>query len=85
MDEDDEEPPLAIAMNETIDQNPSQPSHQSNQQPEIAKAPPVGVTVITGYLGAEKSTVISSFHFLLILYNSLSIYLSMYTLHMGLI
>ena len=41
MEEEDEEPPLAIQINQTP------LSHHST----------VGVTVITGYLGAGKSTV----------------------------
>lgn len=38
MEEEDEDPPLAIQINQT-------------------PSPTVGVTVITGYLGAGKSTV----------------------------
>ncbi|KAL2546638.1 Cobalamin biosynthesis CobW-like protein [Forsythia ovata] len=41
--EHDEEPPLAVAINDVV-------------EPEI---PPVGVTVITGYLGAGKSTLVN--------------------------
>ncbi|KAG8383044.1 hypothetical protein BUALT_Bualt05G0143500 [Buddleja alternifolia] len=58
----DEEPPLAIAINDDVDNDiPSQPSVESysSQRPDIPDAPPVGVTVITGYLGAGKSTLVN--------------------------
>ena len=57
MEDDDGEPPLAVEITKTINCEPSQPSDQSNQRCEIVEAAPVGVTVITGYLGAGKSTV----------------------------
>ncbi|XP_052173565.1 uncharacterized protein LOC127788921 isoform X1 [Diospyros lotus] len=59
MEDDDEEPPLAVEISKTINCEPSQPSDQSNQRGEIAEAAPVGVTVITGYLGAGKSTLVN--------------------------
>lgn len=48
MEEEDEDPPLAVEIKQTLD-----PSLQNFEQ-----LPPVGVTVITGYLGAGKSTVL---------------------------
>lgn len=45
MEEEDDDPPLAVEINETI---PLQ-SHNNDVS--------VGVTVVTGYLGAGKSTV----------------------------
>ncbi|XP_021756980.1 COBW domain-containing protein 1-like isoform X2 [Chenopodium quinoa] len=47
--EDDEEPPVAIEIDETI-------SYQNLQNDEVSV---VGVTVITGYLGAGKSTLVN--------------------------
>ncbi|CAI9785281.1 unnamed protein product [Fraxinus pennsylvanica] len=41
--EDDEEPPLAVAIDDVVEH----------------EIPPVGVTVITGYLGAGKSTLVN--------------------------
>ncbi|XP_057481664.1 uncharacterized protein LOC130768606 isoform X1 [Actinidia eriantha] len=57
--EDDEEPPIAVEINETLDLAPPTPSDQSDQRQDIVEAPPVGVTVITGYLGAGKSTLVN--------------------------
>lgn len=58
--EDDEEPPLAIAINDVVELElpPHLPLEQrANQRPDLTEAQQVGVTVITGYLGAGKSTV----------------------------
>lgn len=57
----DEEPPLAISIDDVVD-NKTQPilrveQDDDNQLPDLPEAQPVGVTVITGYLGAGKSTV----------------------------
>lgn len=49
MENSDEEPPLAVEINDAVN---------SNQLTKSSKLPPVGVTVITGYLGSGKSTVI---------------------------
>ncbi|KAK6116429.1 hypothetical protein DH2020_049891 [Rehmannia glutinosa] len=61
--EDDEEPPLAIAINDVVEREvvPPQPSVEENpsQRPDLQEAQPVGVTVITGYLGAGKSTLVN--------------------------
>ncbi|KAL8550245.1 hypothetical protein ACS0TY_008897 [Phlomoides rotata] len=61
--EDDEEPPLAIAINDAVELEvpPHPPLEQRpNQRPDLPEAQPVGVTVITGYLGAGKSTLVNS-------------------------
>ncbi|PIN21944.1 Cobalamin synthesis protein [Handroanthus impetiginosus] len=50
--EDNEEPPLAIAIDDVVEPH-------ANQQPDLPEAQPVGVTVITGYLGAGKSTLVN--------------------------
>ncbi|KAI3452897.1 hypothetical protein Pfo_009560 [Paulownia fortunei] len=60
--EDEEEPPLAIAINDVVDHEI--PPHLSvephaSQRPDLPEAHPVGVTVITGYLGAGKSTLVN--------------------------
>lgn len=57
MEEEDEDPPLAVEINQVIEPGTSQPSDQSHQRHENVEASSVGVTVITGYLGAGKSTV----------------------------
>ncbi|KAL0296857.1 UNVERIFIED_CONTAM: COBW domain-containing protein 1 [Sesamum radiatum] len=61
--EDDEEPPLAIAINDdvVVGETPPHPSDElrASHRPDFAEAPPVGVTVITGYLGAGKSTLVN--------------------------
>ena len=49
--EEDEDAPLAVEINQTT----------FNNQNTDHELPPVGVTVITGYLGAGKSTVNISF------------------------
>lgn len=57
MEEDGKEPPLAVEITAAVNESIPHPSTQINHQPETTDAPPVGVTVITGYLGAGKSTV----------------------------
>ncbi|KAK2966689.1 hypothetical protein RJ640_007976 [Escallonia rubra] len=59
MEEEDEAPPLAVEINEALPRDLSPPSDQSNQYHTSAEGPPVGVTVITGYLGAGKSTLVN--------------------------
>lgn len=51
--EDDDEPPLAIAIDEVVDDRTPPP------RSDLSEAQPVGVTVITGYLGAGKSTLVN--------------------------
>ncbi|KAK3035922.1 hypothetical protein RJ639_031345 [Escallonia herrerae] len=58
-EEEDEAPPLAVEINEALPRDLSPPSNQSNQHHTSAEGPPVGVTVITGYLGAGKSTLVN--------------------------
>lgn len=50
MEEEDDNPPIAVPMDGVTDE----------MLPESVADSPVGVTVITGYLGAGKSTVSSS-------------------------
>ncbi|KAH6802048.1 Cobalamin biosynthesis CobW-like protein [Perilla frutescens var. frutescens] len=60
--EDDEEPPLAIAIDDVVDDKvpPPLPVEQlANLRPDLPEAETVGVTVITGYLGAGKSTLVN--------------------------
>lgn len=59
MEEEDEDPPLAVEINQVIEPGASQPSDQSHQRHENVEASSVGVTVITGYLGAGKSTLVN--------------------------
>ncbi|KAL7110133.1 hypothetical protein ACP275_05G005400 [Erythranthe tilingii] len=55
---DDEEPPLAIAIDHEIPpQRTIEPD--ASQSPCLPVAQPVGVTVITGYLGSGKSTLVN--------------------------
>ncbi|KAL8052451.1 hypothetical protein ABFX02_05G005100 [Erythranthe guttata] len=59
---DDEEPPLAIAIDDVIEheippQRTIEPDY--SQPPCLPVAQPVGVTVITGYLGSGKSTLVN--------------------------
>lgn len=64
MEDDGEEPPLAVEITAAVNESTPHLSTQINHQPETSDAPPVGVTVITGYLGAGKSTVnFLSFYF----------------------
>ncbi|KAL5987364.1 hypothetical protein ACLOJK_038529 [Asimina triloba] len=55
MEDDDEVPPLAVEIEEPIDSNPS----ELPQIQPIETQDSVGVTVITGYLGAGKSTLVN--------------------------
>ncbi|XP_057785555.1 uncharacterized protein LOC131003101 [Salvia miltiorrhiza] len=60
---DDEEPPLAIALDDVVDEKTPPPppvEQRDNLPPDLPEAQPVGVTVITGYLGAGKSTLVST-------------------------
>ncbi|KAL7590729.1 hypothetical protein Lser_V15G37325 [Lactuca serriola] len=57
MEEEDEDPPLTLEINETLDHQPFNQSLQKHEN--IDELLPVGVTVITGYLGAGKSTRIA--------------------------
>lgn len=56
MEDEEEEPPLAVQINDIVNHVASEPP---SQPPVTDDPPPVGVTVITGYLGAGKSTVIT--------------------------
>lgn len=49
MDRDDEEPPLAVQIDGD--------SSELRKRNEFSEEASVGVTIITGYLGAGKSTV----------------------------
>ncbi|GFP87310.1 cobw domain-containing protein 1 [Phtheirospermum japonicum] len=51
--EDDEEPPLAVAITDFSVEE------RAGQRSDLPEAQPVGVTVITGYLGAGKSTLVN--------------------------
>lgn len=64
MEDDEEEPPLAVAINDAVSSSTPQPSARS----ESSLPPPVGVTVITGYLGAGKSTVSPFLFFVALLF-----------------
>lgn len=57
MEDDEEAPPLAVEINQPTEPYPLQQSNSSGHKDGDA---PVGVTVITGYLGAGKSTVSST-------------------------
>ncbi|TYH33977.1 hypothetical protein ES332_D13G096700v1 [Gossypium tomentosum] len=54
MADDQEEPPLAIRIDQTVEE-PSQSDQEKPQNDYVS----VGVTVITGYLGAGKSTLVN--------------------------
>ncbi|XP_073130268.1 uncharacterized protein [Henckelia pumila] len=56
---DDETPPLAVPINDAVDD--CVPSQDPDQilPTDVPGAPAVGVTVITGYLGAGKSTLVN--------------------------
>lgn len=59
MDDDDDSPPLAVPIaDESPSANPPKYSQDPQKLPGIDFQSPVGVTVITGYLGAGKSTVV---------------------------
>lgn len=59
MEEEDEDPPLAVEINQNRGPEISHPSNQSQEESENVEASSVGVTVITGYLGAGKSTLVN--------------------------
>ncbi|KAL6566442.1 hypothetical protein OROGR_002057 [Orobanche gracilis] len=62
MKPEEEEPPLAIAINDVVDREITScqsVEEQANQRLDLPEAQPVGVTVITGYLGAGKSTLVN--------------------------
>ncbi|XP_073103722.1 uncharacterized protein [Elaeis guineensis] len=59
MEEDDENPPLAVRIEEINEDNASVSLSQSEDLRGTAGESPVGVTVITGYLGAGKSTLVN--------------------------
>ncbi|KAJ8483811.1 hypothetical protein OPV22_016296 [Ensete ventricosum] len=59
-DDDDAAPPLAVRIGNEPDSNPPERSYRSqNVQQGTSEESPVGVTVITGYLGAGKSTLVN--------------------------
>ncbi|KAL8218720.1 hypothetical protein R6Q57_022093 [Mikania cordata] len=57
MEEEDEDPPFAIEIKETLDVQSF--NHRLQNHEHVEEIPPVGVTVITGYLGAGKSTLVN--------------------------
>ncbi|KAK1317018.1 hypothetical protein QJS10_CPA05g00941 [Acorus calamus] len=57
MEEDDEAPPLAVRIDETSDRTES--SRRFSGDPGVPDRGPVGITIITGYLGAGKSTLVN--------------------------
>ncbi|KZV28364.1 COBW domain-containing protein 1-like [Dorcoceras hygrometricum] len=58
--EDDEEPPpLAVSINDVVDDRGSSQVADQVLSMDVSEAPAVGVTVITGYLGAGKSTLVN--------------------------
>ncbi|KAG1341975.1 putative Cobalamin (Vitamin B12) biosynthesis CobW-like, C-terminal [Cocos nucifera] len=59
MEEDDENPPLAVRIEEINEDNASESFSQSEDLRGTTGEAPVGVTVITGYLGAGKSTLVN--------------------------
>ncbi|KAL6505649.1 hypothetical protein OROHE_023028 [Orobanche hederae] len=62
MKPEDEEPPLAIAINDVVDRESTycqSVEESANQRLDPPASQPVGVTVITGYLGAGKSTLVN--------------------------
>ncbi|PQQ01777.1 COBW domain-containing protein 1 [Prunus yedoensis var. nudiflora] len=56
MEDDEEAPPLAVEIDQPKEPFPQQQSNSSGHKDGDA---PVGVTVITGYLGAGKSTLVN--------------------------
>ncbi|BFG16797.1 hypothetical protein CerSpe_030710 [Prunus speciosa] len=56
MEDDEEAPPLAVEIDQPKEPYPQQQSNSSGHKDGDA---PVGVTVITGYLGAGKSTLVN--------------------------
>lgn len=67
---EEEEPPLAVQIDQTFE--PSSYKQSSSSEPSNDDVA-VGVTVITGYLGAGKSTV----SFVKFVYNSFCILISL--------
>ncbi|CAL9186702.1 unnamed protein product, partial [Musa hybrid cultivar] len=60
MENDDDAPPLAVRIGKEPESNPPERSYRSqNVQRGTSEESPVGVTVITGYLGAGKSTLVN--------------------------
>lgn len=59
MEDDEESPPLAVHIGESSAAGPSESSRDSENVHGLTAAAPVGVTVITGYLGAGKSTLVN--------------------------
>ncbi|GER40571.1 COBW domain-containing protein [Striga asiatica] len=61
--EEDEEPPLAVAIDGVVGggvaPGPSDEGNSGRRPDLLPEAQPVGVTVITGYLGAGKSTLVN--------------------------
>ncbi|KAL8258262.1 hypothetical protein R6Q59_030303 [Mikania micrantha] len=57
MEEEDEDPPLAVEIKKTLDIQSF--NHRLENHVNVEELPPVGVTVITGYLGAGKSTLVN--------------------------
>lgn len=57
MEDDDENPPLAVRIDDLPEQIQSESFSRSDSSMGNKEDPAVGVTVITGYLGAGKSTV----------------------------
>lgn len=59
MEDEEEEPPLAVEINDIVGHVAREHLEEFSTSPEKADPPPVGVTVITGYLGAGKSTLVN--------------------------
>ncbi|XP_061985565.1 uncharacterized protein LOC133704670 isoform X2 [Populus nigra] len=55
MEKEEDDAPLAVELEETV---PVKPSSSHSKQPQ-GEDVPVGVTVITGYLGSGKSTLVN--------------------------
>ncbi|PKA53678.1 hypothetical protein AXF42_Ash009174 [Apostasia shenzhenica] len=59
MEDDDENPPLAVAIDNMSESSLPESSSRSENVGVTQEESPVGVTVITGYLGAGKSTLVN--------------------------
>ncbi|KAJ0982011.1 hypothetical protein J5N97_010266 [Dioscorea zingiberensis] len=57
--DDDDCPPLAVEIGDASEIHRSESYGRSENSPGISPESPVGVTVITGYLGAGKSTLVN--------------------------
>ncbi|KAJ0981985.1 hypothetical protein J5N97_010240 [Dioscorea zingiberensis] len=57
--DDDDCPPLAVEIGDASEIHRSESYGRSENSPGISLESPVGVTVITGYLGAGKSTLVN--------------------------